>query len=246
MHSGARLAGAVGPRLEDREGRLLLTAVLGSLALHVLMLYLLPLLGEAQPARPAPQPLTAQLVRPKPPPPELPRTEPQPPAPVRNAAKPRPAPAPASPPSVPAPVLALESPKAPAEPPAFVVPPAPPPSAAPVQTPAAPAVAAGAPDPGNMARFRLELMEIARRYKRYPRLAQDNNWEGRVELRVAFTENGTLQALTVTRSAGRAVLDEAAQSMIRSALPQLSVPQALRGKPFALEIPVDFSLKDER
>jgi len=51
-------------------------------------------------------------------------------------------------------------------------------------------VVSSGPDPGTVARFRLELMEIARRYKRYPRIAQDNNWEGRVELRIAFAESG--------------------------------------------------------
>ena len=89
-------------------------------------------------------------------------------------------------------------------------------------------------------------MEIARRYKRYPRVAQDNNWEGRSELRVAFAENGTIAALTVKKGAGRAVLDEAAQSMIRSAQAQAVMPPALRGKAFTLDIAVDFLLRDER
>ena len=88
-------------------------------------------------------------------------------------------------------------------------------------------------------------MDIARRYKRYPRIAQDNNWEGRVELRIAFAESGALAALTVKKSSGRAVLDEQAQAMIRSAQPQATIPPALRGRAFVLEIPVDFFLKDE-
>jgi TonB family protein len=50
----------------------------------------------------------------------------------------------------------------------------------------------------------------------------------------------------VRKSAGRAVLDDEAQAMIRSAQPQAALPPALRGKAFTLEIPVDFSLKDER
>ena len=108
---------------------------------------------------------------------------------------------------------------------------------------AAPPAASG-PDPGSVARFRLELMEIARRYKRYPRIAQENNWEGRVELRLAFSESGALASLSVKKGAGRAVLDEEAQAMIRSAQPQATVPPALRGKAFTLEIPVDFFLKE--
>jgi TonB family protein len=45
----------------------------------------------------------------------------------------------------------------------------------------------------------------------YPRIAQDNNWEGRVELRIAFAENGSISSLTV-KGAGRAALDDAAQA----------------------------------
>jgi protein TonB len=143
-------------------------------------------------------------------------------------------------------VIAVESAPRAAEPgpvvPAVAPQPASPPQAASRLEPQA----APGPDPGSVARFRLELMEIARRYKRYPRIAQDNNWEGRVELRVVFAENGAMSALTVKKSAGRAVLDEEAQAMIRSAQAQAAVPAALRGKAFTLEIPVEFSLQDAR
>jgi len=242
MHGGESLAGPA-VRLEERQLRRLRLALLGSLVLHALVLYMLPLLREASPARLAPPLLTAHLAKPKPPP-EPPRIEPTPPAPPlpRPSARPAPRPAPA-----PTPVLAMEPKPAASEPPAFVVPappatPAPPP-AQPVAT-VAPAPAASGPDPNAVARFRLELMEIARRYKRYPRIAQDNNWEGRVELRITFAESGAMSALAVKRSAGRAVLDEEAQAMIRSAQPQVTVPAALRGKAFTLEVPVEFSLKD--
>jgi len=241
MHTGESLAGAAGAGLgDDRRLRLLWRALLASLALHALLLALLPMLKEAQPSRFVPPPLMAHIAKPKPLP-APPIVEPPPPAPApRPAAKaPRPAPALA------APVLAVEpakqaleaAPVAPAAPP----PPAPPPAAARAEP--APTALAG-PDPASVARFRLELMELARRYKRYPRIAQDNNWEGRVELRIAYAETGAMSSVTVKRSAGRAVLDEEAQAMIRSAQAQVAVPPALRGRAFTLEIPVEFSLKD--
>lgn len=215
-------------------------ALLGSLALHALILACLSVFRDSMPSRMAPPPITAHLAKPKPPP-EPQTAEPLPPlpAPRPSARAPRPSPAPA-----PAPVLAVEPARQAAEsaPVAPAVParPAPPPQAtARVESPAA-----TGPDPGSVARFRLELMDLARRYKRYPRIAQDNNWEGRVELRVVFAESGAMSALTVKKSAGRAVLDEEAQAMIRSAQPQVAVPQALRGRAFTLEIPVEFSLKD--
>jgi protein TonB len=113
--------------------------------------------------------------------------------------------------------------------------------------PVPPAVvpAASGPDPGTIARFRLELMDVARRYKKYPRIAQDNNWEGRVELRVAIGEDGGISSMTVRKSAGRTVLDEEAQEMLRTAKSRVAVPPALRGAAFNMDIAVDFFLKEE-
>ena len=255
MHTGKSLASTDVAGVEDRQLRLLVLAVLASLALHAVLLYALPMLKEVG-RIPAP-PLTARLAKPAPPGPAKAEPLPAPhPAPAAHAAPPRPAAAPQRPPPVPAaPVLSIEPVKQAAESAPTV--PAPPPAPAPVaQAPQASAARAGlppapasaassGPDPGSVARFRLELMDIARRYKRYPRIAQDNNWEGRVELRIAFAENGAISSLTVKKGAGRAVLDEEAQAMIRSAQPQATVPPALRGKAFTLEIPVDFFLKDE-
>jgi len=245
MHTGTGLASAWSEAVDDRGFRLLVRAALCSLVLHLLILWFLPYFKEFRQSRAALPPLTAHLATPKPAPPEPPKAEP-PPAPrtplLRPAARPqqRPVAAPPAPP-VPAPVLSMEPSKPSAEP-ALSVPAAP---AQPVAR-AEPAPVAAGPDPGTVARFRLELMEIARRYKRYPRIAQDNNWEGRVELRIAFAESGAISSMTVKKGTGRAVLDEEAQSMIRSAQPQASIPPALRGKAFVLEIPVDFFLRDER
>jgi periplasmic protein TonB len=241
MHTGASLAGTAS--LEERRLRLLGWALLGSLALHALILLLLPIFRSVQEARIAP-PITAHLAKPVPPksaPPEPPKAEPLQPRPAARPSQARPAPQP-----VPAPVMSVE-PSKPAPEAALMAPPAPSQAPAPqVARTEAPPPAASGPDPGSVARFRLELMEIARRYKRYPRIAQDNNWEGRVELRIAFAESGAMSALTVGKSAGRVVLDDEAQAMIRSALPHAALPPALRGKAFTLVIPVDFSLKDER
>jgi len=99
------------------------------------------------------------------------------------------------------------------------------------------------PDPGSIGRFRVEFMDIAGRYKRYPRIAQDNNWEGRVELRIAFSETGAITSLSVRKSTGRSVLDEEALAMIRRAEPHVTIPPPLRGRAFTLDIPVDFFLK---
>jgi protein TonB len=246
MHTGEGLAGAFGLGSDERRIRLLGRAVLASLALHALILLWLSVFRDALQARMEPPPLTAHLAKPlplKPAPPEPPRVEPPPqpaaPRPVARATRPAPQ-APATPVLAVAPAQqAVESaPVVPAAPPQAVTPPQ---ATARVESPPA-----TGPDPGSVARFRLELMDIARRYKRYPRIAQENNWEGRVELRIVFAENGAMTALTVKKSAGRTVLDEEAQAMIRSAQLQVALPPVLRGKAFTLEIPVEFSLQDAR
>jgi TonB family protein len=218
--------------------------------LHTLVLSVLPLLQEAQRARPARPSLSARIAKPVPVEPVAPsiieapaQVAPRPPA--AKAASARAAPEKAvPPPSAPAPMASVE-PARPAAEPVRVVP------ATPVVPPAAPApaapqvAAASGPDPGSIARYRLELMDLARRYKKYPRIAQENNWQGRVELRVEFGADGALSSLSVKKGAGRAVLDDEAQAMIRTASAKAAIPPALRGKAFALEIPVDFLLKDE-
>jgi len=227
--------------------------VLISLVLHGLLLLALPIFKEAQ--RRIPVKLTARLAKPPEPAPQKVEVQPQPPQPqppLRPPA-PRPALAPKAEPQ-PAPVVApiiSVAPTKQAPEPAFTVP-APPVAPAPVVQQAPPArtepqasiPASGGPDAGTVAQFRLELMDLARRYKRYPRVAQDNNWEGRVELRIAIGEDGAISSLTVKKGAGRVVLDEEAQAMIRTAKSKATIPPALRGKAFVLEIPVDFSLKD--
>ena len=242
------------PDLEDRQIRLLALAVVTSLVLHALLLLALPLLKDAQ--RRLPVKLTARLAKPPepapqkaeaPPPQQQPQLQPRPPA-------PRPPPSPKAEPQrapVDTPIMSV-APTSKAPEPAFTVP-APAVAPAPVVQQAAPArtesqaavPASSGQDAGTIAQFRLELMDLARRYKKYPRVAQDNNWEGRVELRIAIGEDGAISSLTVKKGAGRAVLDEEAQAMIRTAKSKAVIPPALRGKAFVLEIPVDFALKDQ-
>ncbi|MEO8144620.1 MAG: TonB family protein [Betaproteobacteria bacterium] len=218
--------------------------MLASLVLHALLLFLLPVLREAKRQLPAP-PLTAHLAEPRRPDPVVPKVEPVPLRPFTSRPSPavRPVPQPVvAAPVVATPVLSVEPSKQAPEP-AFVVPSA---SQAPVaRIEAQPAAqAASGPDPGTVAQFRLELMDLARRYKRYPRVAQDNNWEGRVELRIVIGEDGAISSLTVKKGAGRSVLDDEAMAMIRTAKSKATIPPALRGKAFSVEFPVDFFLKD--
>ncbi len=86
----------------------------------------------------------------------------------------------------------------------------------------------------------MELIDLAKRHKRYPRAAVDNNWEGKVDLRMVVAANGSIAALLVRKSAGFTALDDEAQRMFRTAKGQLAIPPALRGKEFTVDISADF------
>ena len=237
MYTGESLARAGDAGIGAGPLRPLALALLASLALHVLVLYALPILKES--IRAPAQPLSARLAKPAP---EPAKAEPPQQRPLQPAPPPRPAPVAktAARTAVPAPVAVAPVPSVAtaqqAAEPALALPSAPQPAAS----------SASGPDPGTLARYRLELMKVAPRYKRYPRIAQDNNWEGRVELRIAIGGDGAISSFTVRKSTGRAVLDDEAQAMLRTAHANVAVPPALRGTAFNLDIAVDFFLKDER
>jgi TonB family protein len=85
---------------------------------------------------------------------------------------------------------------------------------------------------------------MAKRYKRYPRAAVDNNWEGKVDLRMIVAANGTIASLSIRKSAGYIALDDEAQQMFRTAKAQITVPPALRGREFTVDISADFYFRE--
>jgi protein TonB len=107
-----------------------------------------------------------------------------------------------------------------------------------------PQPAAEAPDAGTLAQYRLALISAAKRFKRYPRVALDNNWQGRVEIRIVVDTTGAISALSVRSGAGHAPLDQQALEMIGRAKEIALIPPALRGKEFSVDIPVVFSLRE--
>jgi len=92
--------------------------------------------------------------------------------------------------------------------------------------------------------YRTELIEMAKKYKRYPRVAMDNNWEGKVVVRLVIGANGMISSIQVLSSAGHEVLDKQAQDMIQKAKGRVLIPPALRGRNFTIEIPVTYELKE--
>jgi protein TonB len=235
--------GAVLDGSMHRDDRLLV-AVACSLVLHFGLLSL-PALFQSRPEEPEPPKLTARIVEQKPAQAPKLAAEPTPPSPApapKAVRPPTPKPAPRAPAPVAPPIIAV--PPTPAAPPAPVTVPEPAPVApAVVAAPPAPqaaAPAAAGPDPGSIAQFRMELLEAAKRHKRYPRAAVDNNWEGKVDLRMVIAANGSIASLSIRKSAGYAALDDEAQKMFRTAKSQLAIPAALRGKEFTVDISAEF------
>jgi periplasmic protein TonB len=229
-----------------RDNRVFRYAVLLSIVLHAAVLFTDPAVRESAKRISLPAPIAARLVEPAPAPapaeakpepvaPPKPQPLPKPPPPVPKAEPVRPAPTPA--PVAPAPPAAEPAPVAPAPPAAASAPAA-------SAKPAAPAPRPGADvDADNVARYRMLVIDEARKLKRYPRAALDNSWEGRTRVRVSFGADGRTSSIAVVRGSGHGILDrEAVETVTRAAA--LPVPVALQGKSFAFEIEVVFNLKD--
>jgi protein TonB len=230
--------------MRDGANRAFGYAILASILLHALLLLALPSLRRLPQA---PAPLVARLVQAAPEPapsapveevrkPPVPETRP-----VRQRAVAKPEPVPQAPAPQPArPVVSEPAPPAPATP---ITPAAPGPVARIELQPVAPAPAG--PDPGALDRYRLQIVTAAARFKRYPRSAIDNNWEGEVVVRMTIGADGRIAALGIKSSSGHEILDRQALEMFRIAKPFVLLPPELAGKEFELELRAIYSLKDQ-
>jgi protein TonB len=247
-----------GTRRTPAENRAVSYAVLASLLLHGMFLFAFALRrSESPPA--APVPIVAHLAQPESVPalqrPTPPVEEPTPKPTVEKSPPPRVKPVPVPKPSlIPAPKAPPPEPEA-APPPRVAEPQIEPAPSAPAQSsPPAPVARIdpqpapslqSVPDTGTLDTYRLQLMRMATKYKRYPRAAMDNNWEGRVVVRMVVGASGSIASISVTTSTGHELLDKQALDMIQKAKGGVLIPPALRGREFTLEIPVIYSLKDQ-
>jgi len=254
----ARLGGGTYARGETE--RTLEYAVAASLALHAVLLLTFPdLTFLSRQAAPIPAPLVVRLAE------EKPQSAPvvEEPAPVLEAPsappesepawaltpkpKPKPKPKPVAR-ARPLPEAERAAPPPPAAAPAAVVEAAPATAPSPVASVApqrlAPEPTADQGDDAMLAQYRLAVIAAARRYKRYPRAALDNNWNGKAEVRMTIGANGVIASMSIKSSSGHDILDRQALDMIRKAKPLTPIPESLRGREFAVDIPVIFSLEE--
>jgi len=217
-----------------RESRAFNYALALSLLLHALLLFGLPGLRDSKRPSIAPGLITARLV----PPQALPAApDVAPAAPVaRPALRPALQPEPAAPlaPGVPAfPADSAESTSA-----------EPAPAAEPEAGTTAPS-AEPAAEAGSVDQYRLQLIGAAKRYKRYPRVAVDNNWEGGVVVRMVIGADGLIASASVKTGSGHEVLDSQALEMFKRAKALVPIPSALRGKELSLDLRAIYNLMDQ-
>ncbi|MCX7156539.1 MAG: TonB family protein [Rhodocyclales bacterium] len=93
--------------------------------------------------------------------------------------------------------------------------------------------------------YRMAVAVQARRFKRYPAQAMASGWEGSADIRLEVGSDGRPRAASVVRSSGHELLDRAALTMIDAGALRARLPDTLRGKAFAVVLPVFFNLDDE-
>jgi protein TonB len=100
--------------------------------------------------------------------------------------------------------------------------------------------------PDDLRQYRLALAVAARRFKRYPPLARERGWEGRVEVAVSVSPWQRGPQSSLVHSSGHAALDEQALSMIAQASATTMLPESLKGRDFRVLLPIEFTLDDDR
>jgi len=198
--------------------------------------------AEPQQSATEPQPPPAVHPEPAPPPPPTPVPVPAEVAPP-PVAQPVPAPRPVAvkPEARPIARPAHRPPAAlPRSPPAPVAPSAPAAATAPT-TPSAPAIAA----PGSadaVAGWRSALAAWLQSHKTYPALARRTGDQGRVVVHFTVDREGRVTVVALVQSSGSAVLDEAAEALLRSArLPPF--PAGMAQPQISITLPIRYALE---
>jgi TonB family protein len=93
---------------------------------------------------------------------------------------------------------------------------------------------------GDVRRYRAALTISAERLKRYPPLARERAWEGRVEIALDFRPGEP--ALSLAASSGHGILDEQALETLRQAVRQTEPPTGLKGRDCRIRQALTFSL----
>ena len=95
---------------------------------------------------------------------------------------------------------------------------------------------------GTLEQYRLALIVATRRFKRYPAIAMEKGWQGRVEVHMVIGGNGMVASVSINSSSGHEILDNQALDMLEKGRTAVAIPAGLRGRDFSIDIPVIFNL----
>jgi protein TonB len=99
---------------------------------------------------------------------------------------------------------------------------------------------AEAPSAEGLRSYRLAVASQARRFRQIPSPALTSGWQGTAEVQLDVAGEGRPPGVHLQRSSGHDQLDQAALAMIASAAEHAVLPESLRGKRFAVTLPVVF------
>jgi protein TonB len=100
------------------------------------------------------------------------------------------------------------------------------------------------PDADGIRAYRIGLAREARAYRAYPSLARERGWTGTAEVRVDVSRDGLPRQILLARSSGHDILDREAVNMMSRAASSAALPDSLRGRAFAVRLPVVFDIAD--
>jgi len=95
----------------------------------------------------------------------------------------------------------------------------------------------------DLKQYRLALLKQASRESTYPKEALELGIEGTAVVRLSIDAGGRIISSKVDPSSGYAVLDVAALELVRKAHPLATLPQALRGRPFDVTVPIVYRMR---
>jgi TonB family protein len=87
------------------------------------------------------------------------------------------------------------------------------------------------------------LQRACEKFKFYPPVAVARRWQGEAEVQIDRSVDGAV-TLSIRRSAGRKVLDDAALEIVRKGMAELPIPEKFRSRALVLYIIIRFRITD--
>lgn len=101
-------------------------------------------------------------------------------------------------------------------------------------------------DADGIRAYRIGLAREARAHRQYPSLARERGWTGTAEVRVDVSQDGQPRQIHLASSSGHDILDREAVHMMSRAAASAALPESLRGRAFAVRLPVVFDIPEVR